>query len=128
MNYTERTNNRFAGFGVDTIVVLFFLALEYGRAVSLFSVDGVLMGTTLAMMLVLPYFLPTRVERPAITKWLAMRSTVAIVALMIGAVYGRSGGIGPAGLGTMPMTFLILSSMVSAYVQFYGLMRLRPVK
>jgi uncharacterized membrane protein len=127
MNYTEHTNNRFAGFGVDTIFVLFFLALEYGRGVSVFSVDGALMGTTLAMVLVLPYFLPSRVERPSISKWLAVRGMVAIVALMIGvALSGKSAGT--ASFSTMPMTFLILSSMVSAYVQFYGLMRLRPAK
>jgi hypothetical protein len=128
MNYTQHTNSRFAGFGVDTIFVLFFLALEYGRGVSLFSIDGALMGTTLAMVLVLPYFLPARVERPTMARWLAVRGTIAMAALMLGVLYGKSVGIAPAGYRTIPMTFLILASMISAYVQFYGLMRLRPVK
>ena len=127
MNYTEHTSNRFSGFGVDTIFVLFFLALEYGRGVAVLSVDGALMGTTLAMVLVLPFFLPSRAERPSMSKWLAVRGTIAVVALMIGVAFsGKSAGT--ASCSTVPMTFLILSSMVSAYVQFYGLMRLRPAK
>ena len=34
----------------------------------------------------------------------------------------------PDGLRFMPMTLLILTAMVSCYIQFYGLLRLRPVK
>jgi hypothetical protein len=113
---------------MDTIVVLFFLALEIGRSVQLFSVDGMLMSTTLMMVLALPYFLPSRVERPSMTNWLAVRGTIAIAALMLGVVYGRGVVAAPAAYQTIPMTFLILTSMVSAYVQFYGLMRLRPAK
>jgi len=129
MTYTEHTTDRFAGFGVDTIFVLFFLALEMGRAVQVFSVDGMLMSTTLATLLVLPYFLPSRAERPSMTKWLAVRGTIAIAALMLGVAYGRGLGVNALlGYRTIPMTFLILSSMVSCYIQFYGLMRLRPAK
>ena len=114
---------------MDTIFVLFFLALEIGRAVQLFSVDGALMGTTLAMLLVLPYFLPSRVDRPSMATWLAVRGSIAIAALMLGVAYSR--GLGsdvPIGYRTMPMTFLILVGMISCYIQFYSLMRLRPAK
>src|SRR5690242_17081565 len=128
MKYTHDTTSKFAGFGVDTIFVLFFLSLEIGRSVQLLSVDGMLMSTTLMMVMVLPYFLPSRVERPSMTNWLAARGTIAIAALMLGVIYGRGVATAPAGYRTIPMTFLILSSMVSAYVQFYGLMRLRPAK
>ena len=128
MKHTQDTTIRSAGFGVDTIFVLFFLALEIGRAVDVLSVDGVLMSTTLMIVLVLPYFLPSRVERPSMTNWLAVRGTVAIGALMLGLMFGRGVAAAPIGYRTMPMTFLILSAMVSAYIQFYGLMRLRPVK
>ncbi|MBV9241451.1 MAG: hypothetical protein JO314_05530 [Acidobacteria bacterium] len=129
MKHTEYATNRFAGFGVDTMFVLFFLAVEIGRAIQLFSIDGILMSTTLAMVLVLPYFLPSRVERPSITAWLALRGTIAVLALVLGVAYGRSLATDvPIGYRTLPMTFLVLSSMVSCYVQFYGLMRLRPAK
>jgi len=129
MKHTEDTTNKIAGFGVDTMFVLFFLALEIGRGASLLSVDGALMSTSLAMVVVLPYFLPSRVERPSMSRWLSVRGTIAVFALMLGVAYGRSVVAGaPAGYRTMPMTFLILASMVSAYIQFYGLMRLRPVK
>src|SRR4051794_9045965 len=128
MEHTEDTTNRSAGFGVDTIFVLFFLAVEIGRGASLLSVDGALMSTSLAMMVVLPYFLPSRSERPAMSRWLAIRGTIAVFALMLGVAYGRVAAGVPAGYRTMPMTLLILSTMVSAYIQFYGLMRLRPVK
>ena len=127
MKYTEDTTYRTAGFGVDTIFVLFFLGLEIGRSVELLSVDGILMSTTLMMVLVLPYFLPSRAERPSMTNWLAVRGGLTLIGLLLGVFYGH-GVAAPAGYRTIPMTFLILSAMVSAYVQFYGLMRLRPAK
>jgi len=128
MKYTEHTTNRSAGFGVDTIFVLFFLGLEIGRAVDLFSVDGMLMSMTLMMVLVLPYFLPSRAARPSMTTWLAVRGTVTLAALILGGIYGHGVTGSPVGFRTVPMTFLILASMVSAYIQFYSLMRLRPAK
>jgi hypothetical protein len=129
MKHTEDKNIRFAGYGVDTLFVLFFLALEYGRSVQLFSMDGMLTATTMAFVLVLPYFLPSRFERPALSRWLAVRGSVMLAALMLGVAYGRNSGAAvPAGISTVPMTFLILASMVSCYIQFYGLMRLRPAK
>jgi hypothetical protein len=128
MKHTEHTTYRTAGFGVDTIFVLFFLGLEIGRTVDLLSVDGMLMSTTLMMVLVLPYFLPSRVERPTITSWLAVRGSVTLAALVLGLVYAHGVAAAPAGYRTIPVTFLILASMVSAYIQFYGLMRLRPAK
>jgi hypothetical protein len=128
MKHTEHTNNISASFGVDTTFVLFFLALEIGRAVDLMSVDGMLMSTTLMMVVVLPYFLPSRAGRPSITNWLAVRGTVTVIALVLGVVYGHGVAAAQTGYRTVPMTFLILASMVSAYIQFYGLMRLRPAK
>lgn len=128
MKYTHDTTDKFAGFGVDTIVVLFFLAIEIGRSDDLFSVDGMLMSATLIMVLLLPYFLPSRIYRPSVTRWLAVRGTIAVAALILGVLSGSDFAAAPASYHMVPMTFLILSSMVSAYVQFYGLMRLRPAK
>jgi hypothetical protein len=116
-------------FGIDTAVVLFFLALEYGRAVRVLTSDGVLMATTMAMIVVMPYFLPSNCQRPAFFNWIMGRTCVLASGLALGATLtaGINAGL-PTGLRFMPMTFLILTAMISCYVQFYGLLRLRPAK
>lgn len=110
-----------SGFAIDTTIVLFFLALELGRSASFFALDTLLMSITMLMLLVLPYFLPSDAEPPVFSRWIAVRSVVAIFGLSIGAVL-------PASLEFMPMTFLILAAMVSCYVQFYSLFKLRLAK
>ena len=129
INNNTRFGYDFTGFGIDTLFVLFFLALEYGRAVQLFSIDAALMLTTMAMVLILPYFLPSKSARPTLGTWLKLRGLVAVAGLTFGVLYSRSVGIVlPESLKFVPMTFLILTAMVSCYVQFYGLMRLRLAK
>jgi hypothetical protein len=132
MRHETDKNNTFgtlSQFGIDTAFVLFFLALEYGRAVRAFSIDGILMAITMVMLLVLPYFLPSNWNATTFMNWLTVRSGVALAGLMFGAVFGVSLGVVlPASLKFMPMTFLILASMISCYIQFYGLMRLRLAK
>ncbi len=132
MNHTA---NRTAGssFGgmisIDTTFVLFFLAMEYGRSIQMFSIDGSLMGITMLMVLALPYFLPSRYEKPAYSNWLAGRAAIALFAVMLGLIFRQSVGvILPESLRYMPMTFLILTAMVSCYIQFYSLMKLRLAK
>ena len=115
--------------GVDTMFVLFFLAQEYGRAVTVFSVDGLLMGITMAMVLVLPYFLPSQYERPAFANWIFARTAVALAGGVSGIVLKQGVGVVlPDVIRFLPMTFLILAAMVSCYIQFYGLMKLRLAK
>jgi pheromone shutdown protein TraB len=117
------------GFAVDTALVLFFLALEYGRAVQALSMDGLLMGITMLMVLVLPYFLPSNAERPTFANWLLARGAVALTGMVLGVAFRQSLGVVlPESLRFMPMTFLILASMVSCYIQFYSLMKLRMAK
>lgn len=116
-------------FGIDTAMVLFFLALEYGRSVRIGTPDGILMAITMAMVLVLPYFLPAGLSAPTFFAWLGVRTVVAVVGLVFGAVFSYSLGlILPESLRFVPMTFLIIASMVSCYVQFYGLLKLRLAK
>ena len=115
--------------GIDTAAVLFFLALEYARNVRLFSADGVLMSITMAMVLVLPYFLPSNWSRVSFGSWMISRSLLMFGGLIVGAIFGVSvGNVLPESMRFMPMTFLILTGMVSCYIQFYSLMRLRPAK
>ena len=115
--------------GIDTMFVLFFLALEYGRAVQMFSIDGLLMGITMLMVLTLPYFLPSGSEKPLFANWMMGRGAIALAGILLGFAFKQSLGVVlPGGLRFMPMTFLILASMVSCYIQFYGLMKLRLAK
>ena len=116
-------------FVTDTAFVLFFLALEYGRSVRMFTVDGVLMAITMMMVLILPYFLPSSNVKPAFTYWVIGRGAIAILGVVLGIVFTQSlGVVVPESMRYMPMTFLVVASMISCYIQFYGLLRLRLVK
>jgi len=115
--------------GIDTAFVLFFLSMEYGRSTLMFSMDSTLIAITMAMLVILPYFLPSRYEKPQFGNWLIGRTALALFGVVLGVFFKQSVGVTlPESLRFMPMTFLILASMVSAYVQFYGLMRLRLAK
>ena len=132
MNHMTRRNAGSSSSGrtsIDTTFVLFFLALEYGRAVQVFSIDGLLMGITIMMVLVLPYFLIAEAERAEFGIWLAGRSAVALLGVVSGYAFKLAVGVFlPEGLSFVPMMLLIVAAMVSAYVQFYGLMKLRLAK
>jgi len=122
-----------SGFGsmvaIDTTFVLFFLALEYGRAVQMFSLDGLLMGITMLMVLAFPYFLPSKYDKPEFSRWLIGRGAIALFGIIVGFALRQSLGVFlPDSFRFMPLTFLILASMISCYIQFYGLMKLRLVK
>ena len=82
-----------------------------------------------AMVLVLPYFLPSNWLALSFGNWLIGRSSIAVSGLVLGTVFNYSLGlVVPGSLRFMPMTFLILASMVSCYIQFYGLIKLRLAK
>ena len=116
-------------FAIDTTFVLFFLSLEFGRTLGSFGFDGLLLGITLAMVIVLPFFYSTDAERSGFAKWVAGRTLVASLAAILGIIYGQvTGNIIPDAFKFLPMTLLIVTAMASCYIQFYGLMRLRPVK
>lgn len=118
-----------SAYGVDTAFVLLFLAMEYSRAVRVITLDGVLMAITMGMVLVLPYFLPSNWNGAAFSSWLVVRTAVILLGLIFGAVFNYSLGlVFPESLKFLPMTFLILASMISCYIQFYSLMKLRLAK
>ncbi len=132
MKYTTDKITRFGFYemaGIDTAFVLFFLAMEYGRSARMLSLDAVLIAVTIVMLIVLPYFLPSRYEKPQFGSWLIGRSVLALVGVVMGFALKQNVGVAlPEQARFMPMTFLILASMVSCYIQFYGLMKLRPAK
>ena len=125
----QNTLRKLNGVGTDTALVLYFLTVEYARAVQSWSVDGILTGMTILMIAVLPYFLPANVSGLRFSPWLAGRFVIALAGFMSG--YGLRQTIGfdvPEYVGSLPMTFLILTGMTSCYLQFYGLMKLRLAK
>jgi hypothetical protein len=124
MNKENKLSLEFGG--IDTTLVLFFLALEFGRGANVLSIDGALMGITLIMVIVLPYFLPSTLERPLFSSWLLGRGILAAAAFVLGLGIGTmSGTVLPAGVALLPMAFLIIAAIISCYVQFYSVMKLR---
>src|SRR5437764_14375729 len=94
MKHTTDTTHRsrFTMPGIDTAFVLFFLSLEYGRALRLFTLDGTLMAVTMAMVLVLPYFLPTTAAGISFGRWLVYRTSVLVLGLVAGGLFTFSLG------------------------------------
>lgn len=114
------------GFAVDTTFVLFFLAVDLGQSAELLSPNAVVSLVTLAMVLVLPYFLPTDAEKPDFTNWVLGRSLIAVFAVVLGMMFQQSLGLLlPETLGFLPFTLLILTAMVSCYLQFCAMIRFR---
>ena len=106
-------------FGIDTSLVLLFLAVEVGRSGSFVSIETLLMAVTMLMLLVLPYFLPSAEPGEAsFAKWLVFRGFVAVFGIGCGLIL-------PGSMQFLPMNLLILAGISSCFVQFYGLMRLR---
>lgn len=120
------SNNR--GFAVETTFVLFFLAVEFGRGFNGFTLDGVFLALTLLMVVVLPYFLQSD-EKPNFKNWLLGRSFITIFAVFLGLMFKQSVGVVlPETFRFLPMTLLIVTAMLSCYIQFYSFMKLRLAK
>jgi hypothetical protein len=116
-------------FSIDTTFVLFFLALELGRSANLLAFDTFLISITTLMVLVLPYFMPSAGEIPSFGVWLAGRGVVMAAGLILGLAFQRSLGVlVPDSLKFVPMTGLIIAAMISCYLQFYGMLKLRLAK
>jgi len=116
------------GFAVDTSFVLFFLAIEFGRTFLSLSFDNVFLFFTLLMVVVLPYFVLSD-EKPSFGNWLLGRSLIAGFAILLGVMFKQSLGVVlPETFRFLPMTLLIVTAMLSCYIQFYGFLKLRLAK
>jgi len=114
------------GFAVDTTFVLFFLAMDFGQSLASFGLDTAFSGLTLAMLLVLPYFLPSQFEKPEFTRWLLGRGAISVFAIVLGLIFRQTLGVVlPEMFRYLPMTLLIATAMVSCYLQFYAIIRFR---
>lgn len=116
-------------FAIDTTFVLFFLAIEFGQTFKMeLSLDGVCLALTLAAIAILPYFLPSN-DKPAFGNWLLGRGLITGFAVLLGVMFKQSLGVVlPEMFRFLPMTLLIITAMLSCYIQFYGFLRLRFVK
>ena len=115
-----------SGFAVDTTFVLFFLAVDFGQRMNLLGFDGVFSLITLGMLIVFPYFLPHGGERPEFGSWVFGRVLIAAFAVALGLAFKQSLGVLlPDVFKFVPMTLLIVTGMISLYIQFYGMMKFR---
>ncbi len=117
------------GFAVETTFVLFFLALELGQSFDLFALDSLLLAATLLTIAVLPYFLYSNEQKPDFGNWFLGRILIAGFAILLGVMFKQTLGVLlPETFRFLPMTLLIATAMISCYIQFYGLLKLRPAK
>jgi hypothetical protein len=123
----ERTSTGEKGFAIDTTFVLFFLAIEFGQIINNFAIDTILFAVTLLMLIVLPYFLSAD-EKPKFGNWILGRILIAVFAVSIGIMFKQSLSVLPEMFRFLPMTLLIMTAMLSCYIQFYGLLKLRLAK
>jgi 4-amino-4-deoxy-L-arabinose transferase-like glycosyltransferase len=122
----EKTGER--GFAVETTFVLFFLAVECGHSMSVLALDTFVLALTLAAFIVLPYFLPAE-DKPDFGRWVLGRSLIAALGVGLGMMYKQTLGVVlPEMLRYLPMTLLIVTAMLSCYIQFYGLLKIRLAK
>lgn len=123
----RRDNVADKSFAIDTTFVLFFLAVEFGQIINNFAFDTVFFAAALLMLLVLPYFLPSA-DKPKFGNWVLGRTLIAAFAVSIGVAFKQSLGVLPEMFKFLPMTLLIVTAMLSCYIQFYGLLKLRLAK
>ena len=122
-----RTSTADKNFAIDTTFVLFFLAVEFGQIIGNFTLDTAVFAVALAGLLVLPYFLPSD-DKPNFGNWVLGRTLIAAFAVSVGVMFKQSLSVLPEMFRFLPMTLLIVTAMLSCYIQFYGLLKLRLAK
>lgn len=115
-------------FTIDTSFVLFFLSIEFGQTILALTLENILLFLTLMMVAVLPYFLAPG-EKPIFRNWIFGRGVIAGFAIILGLLFKQSLGVVlPETFRFLPMTLLIVTVMLSCYIQFYGFLKLRLAK
>jgi hypothetical protein len=123
----EKASPRANNNTVDTTYVMFFLALELGNSLNLLQLDSFVMAITLLSVLVLPFWLNNEIGK--FSDWLLFRSLISLAAFTFGVVFRESlGTFIPEVYGFLPMTLLIITSILSVYFQFYSFLKLKFVK
>ncbi|REJ78619.1 MAG: hypothetical protein DWQ47_03990 [Acidobacteria bacterium] len=111
----------------DTSFIVFFLAMEIGRTGSIFALENIVMLPALVAVMVAPfYFLP---EDMSYSRWFAGRAVIAGLGLIIGAAFGAAvGPLFPEVFSFLPFTFLVMASMVTAFLSFASLLRFEEAR
>lgn len=113
-------------FALDTTFVLFFLAVDLGLTILSFGLESAISVATLSMLVVFPYFLPFMGEKPEFGGWVTGRLFIAAFGIVLGLILKSSLGVVlPEMLRLVPLTLLIVAAMISCYIQFYGIMKIR---
>ncbi len=87
--------------------------------------DVVSIGT-LGALLVLPYFLPLEAEKPDFNSWLLGRSLITVFAVALGMIFRQTlGVILPETFRFLPMTLLVITAMLSCYLQLCAMIKFR---
>ena len=116
-------------FAIDTTFVLFFLAVDLGQSILNYNFGTALSLMTLLMLIVLPYFLYERSVKPQFGSWAVGRAAIALFAMIFGVAYGQAiGSVLPDSFRTVPFTLLIVAAMISCYMQFYDIIKVRLAK
>ncbi|MEZ5347304.1 MAG: hypothetical protein R2681_17285 [Pyrinomonadaceae bacterium] len=122
--YEKSGSNQF----VDTSFVLFFLAVDVGQNSGNIRFDTLLLVIALIAVAVFPYLL-MRDEDISLGKWLTGRASIVGFALLLGVLLDQSVGVVfPEIFGFLPFTLLILTAMVSCYIQFHKFFKFRLAK
>ena len=80
------------------------------------------------MVIALPYFLSSN-DKSSFGSWLLGRSAITVFAVLLGVMFKQTLGVFlPETFRFLPMTLLIVTAMLSCYIQFYGFLKLRLVK
>jgi hypothetical protein len=122
---TKARTGENSNFAIDTTFVLFFLAIDLGQNLSVVAFDTVFLGITLIAVAVLPYFIQPD-EKPEFGNWLLGRGLIVTFAIMLGLMFRQTLGVVlPESFRYLPFTLLIVTAMLSCYIQFYSFFRLR---
>jgi hypothetical protein len=122
----RRRSVSFRAVGVDTALVLFFLAMDLGGSLTVFDLGTVLSVLTIMAFIVFPFFLPFEEERPQFLSWIAGRLFVAIAGIVAGMGLNVLVEVYFMGnLQYLPMTLLIFSGIFCAITQIRDIIRFR---
>lgn len=114
-----------SGFTLDTTFVLFFIALELGRCLAAPGLDTALLGLVLALTVAAPYLFEEE-QKLDFGVWVAGRVWIAGFAVGLGVLFNQLlGTVLPEMLRFAPMGLLIVSAILSCYIQFYRQLRVR---
>jgi hypothetical protein len=118
-----------SGFSLDTTFVLFFLAVDLGQNFGVIRFDTVFLALTLLAVAVLPYFIAPEREKPEFGNWLLGRGLIVGFAVILGLMFRQTLGVVlPEAFRFLPLTLLVVTAMLSCYIQFYGFFKLRLSK